>query len=83
MFGNLAKKLARKEGYVKKKQVSSKKSKFPPWPSLGWDYGAKMAAAQQLVPPNKCICLYCHNQAKTEAKIIHDPECPVPENERS
>jgi hypothetical protein len=53
------------------------RSKYPPFPGTNWDYGAKMAAAQQLIPPNRCICIYCHGQALTEAAIIHATDCPA------
>ncbi len=63
-------------------KTRKQKPKFPPYPSLGYDYGALMCARQDLRPPNKCICLYCRAQAKTEAAIVHDAECPVPPEDR-
>ena len=54
-----------------------KESKYPPYPGSNWDYGLKMAAAQMLLPSNKCICIYCRQQAKTEKGIKHISDCPT------
>lgn len=62
---------------MKKRKTKKTESKYPPYPSSNWDYGVKMAAAQQLVPPNRAICIYCHAQACFEAHIIHAPDCPT------
>jgi hypothetical protein len=53
------------------------KQKYPPYPDTNWDYSAKMAAAQQLIPPNKVICIYCCKQAVKEPQIKHEPDCPA------
>ena len=53
------------------------KSKYPPYPDTNWDYGAMMAAAQSLLPPNKTICIYCRAQAKTDDQVKHLDDCPA------
>ncbi len=60
-----------------KKRKSVKQSKYPPYPGSNWDYAVKESARSMLVPPSKCICLYCHQQAVKEAQIIHAPDCPA------
>lgn len=53
------------------------KIKYPPYPDSAWDYGCKMSAAQQLVKPNKVICIYCWGQAPVEVDIVHTDDCPA------
>lgn len=53
------------------------RSKYPSYPSSNWDYSVKESARAALNPPNKCICLYCHKQAKTEKEIKHQKDCPT------
>lgn len=57
------------------------KINYPPYPGSNWDYGVKMAAAQRLVPPNKCICIYCWGQAVKEKDIVHTDDCPAKDEE--
>jgi len=54
-----------------------KLSKYPPYPGSNWDYAVKMSAAALLNPPNKAICIYCCQQAKTDAAINHVSDCPA------
>lgn len=65
------------------KTPKKSRPRFPPYPSLAYDYGALMAAAQDLRKPNKVICLYCRAQAPSDPGIKHHPECPVPPSERT
>ena len=51
--------------------------KYPPYPATNWDYGAKMAAAQELVPPNRVICTYCRHQAVSQDVLVHAEDCPA------
>ena len=54
-----------------------KKSKYPPYPASNRDYAVIESARQQLVKPNKAICIYCRKQAPSENSIIHAGDCPV------
>jgi hypothetical protein len=49
---------------------------YPEYPSASWDYAVIESARQRLIKPNKRICLYCHAQALSEAKIVHEVDCP-------
>ena len=54
--------------------------KYPPYPAANWDYGVKQAAAQDLRPPNKFICIYCRGQAKDMEELAHAGDCPARED---
>jgi hypothetical protein len=62
--------------------MKTKKTRFPKWGSLAYDYAATESARIRLRKPNKSICLYCYEQALTSKEIKHHPECPVPIEER-
>jgi hypothetical protein len=64
-----------------RKKLRKKASKYPPYPGTNWDYGAKMAAGQCLIPPNKKICIYCRGQCKTGETVPHQPDCPARNDE--
>jgi hypothetical protein len=59
------------------KRKVKRSGKYPPYPGSNWDYGLKMAAASQLVKPNKVICVYCRQQAVTRDKLVHASDCPA------
>lgn len=53
------------------------KSKYPPYPSSGWDYAVIHSASTELRKPNKVICIYCRCQALTEDQLKHADDCPA------
>lgn len=53
--------------------------RYPPYPESDWDWEVKTTASQALEPPNKVICIYCHDQAVTQDKLTHEADCPAKE----